>query len=128
MKIVIAIDSFKGSLSSYEAAQAVQIGIKEAVGELAECTIIPVADGGEGTINALSQALGGKLLPVSVSDPLGRKIIAHYLLASDCQSKNYKTGNLAVIEMAQASGITVSRYVGKILPAYWHSNYRSPPD
>jgi glycerate kinase len=107
MKVVIAIDSFKGSLSSHEAAQAVEIGIKEAVGELAECTIIPVADGGEGTIDVLFQALAGKLLPVSVSDPLGRRIVAHYLLASDSQINSSKTGNLAVIEMARASGITL---------------------
>lgn len=107
MKVIIAIDSFKGSLSSYEAAQAVEIGIKEAVGELAKCKIISVADGGEGTIDALSQALADQLFPVSVSDPLGRKIVAHYLLISDGQSKSFKTGNLAVIEMAQASGITL---------------------
>lgn len=94
MKIVIASDSFKGSLSSTEVAQAATRGIK-AVYPDCEIVAVNVADGGEGTVEAVVEALGGEIVTVTVSDPLGRSIIARYGIASDN----------AIIEMAAASGL-----------------------
>ncbi|WP_221253801.1 glycerate kinase [Campylobacter sp. 19-13652] len=91
MKVVVAIDSFKGSLSSLEAGEAV----KEGIGDLAEVAVVPIADGGEGTVEALRDALGGKSVSVVVSDPLGRKISASYAMAFD----------RAIFEMAASSGL-----------------------
>ena len=102
MKVIIAIDTFKGSLSSLEAAEAVQQGILEAAAELnlfdIDCQYLAIADGGEGTIAALEQTLNGKRISIPVQDPLGRKIPAQYLQCQD---------NVAIIEMAQASGLTL---------------------
>jgi glycerate kinase len=97
MKIVIAIDSFKGSISSIEAGTAVSKGIYRVFPD-AEISIYPLADGGEGTVNALVNGLGGTFRNVFVSDPLGRGISAEYGILPD------KT---AVIEMASAAGITL---------------------
>ena len=97
MKIVIAIDSFKGSISSIEAGTAVSKGIYRVFPD-AEISIYPLADGGEGTVNALVNGLGGTFRNVFVSDPLGREISAEYGILPD------KT---AVIEMASAAGITL---------------------
>lgn len=97
MKIVIAIDSFKGSLSSVEAGKAAAEGIKRVFPD-SETLIKPVADGGEGTTETLVLGLNGRFREVNVSDPLGRKIIAKYGILSD---------NTAVIEMAAASGLTL---------------------
>ena len=94
MKIVIASDSFKGSLSSIEVAQAATRGIKAVY---PDCHVIAVnvADGGEGTVEAVVNALGGEIVTTTVSDPLGRPIQARYGIA----------GNKAIIEMAAASGL-----------------------
>ncbi len=97
MKIVIAIDSFKGSISSIEAGTAVSNGIYHVFPD-AEISIYPLADGDEGTSNALVNGLGGTFRSVSVSDPLSREISAEYGILPD------KT---AVIEMASAAGITL---------------------
>ena len=97
MKIVIAIDSFKGSISSIEAGTAVSKGIYRVFPD-AEISIYPLADGGEGTVNALVNGLGGTFRNVFVSDPLGREISAEYGILPD------KT---AVIEMASSAGITL---------------------
>ena len=94
MKIVIASDSFKGSLSSIEVAQAATRGIK-AVYPNCEIVAVNVADGGEGTVEAVVEALGGKIVHCRVSDPLGRPIEARYGIA----------GEKAIIEMAAASGL-----------------------
>ena len=97
-KIVIAIDSFKGSLSTYQAGMAV----KEAFLKLypdSEAYISPVADGGEGTVDAIVSALKGKMVKTIVSDPLGRKIEASYGLIPNTDT--------AVIEMSAAAGITL---------------------
>ena len=94
MKIVIASDSFKGSLSSIEVAQAATRGIK-AVYPDCEVIAVNVADGGEGTVEAVVEALGGEIVTTTVSDPLGRPIQARYGIA----------GNKAIIEMAAASGL-----------------------
>ncbi|MBQ6946565.1 MAG: glycerate kinase [Clostridia bacterium] len=96
MKVVVAIDSFKGSLSSCEAGEAAKRGIQKAISD-AEVTVYSVADGGEGTREALMNAINGRIRSVIVSDPLGRRIDASYGISSD--------GNTAVIEMAAAAGL-----------------------
>lgn len=94
MKIVIASDSFKGSLTSVEVAQAATRGIK-AVYPDCDVVAVNVADGGEGTVEAVVDALGGQIIHTTVSDPLGRPIQARYGIA----------GKKAIIEMASASGL-----------------------
>ena len=96
MKIVVAIDSFKDCLTSKEANQAAADGIM-AVCPDAEIVQVPVSDGGEGFIEAFYAAIGGKFVEVAVKDPLMRPILAKYLLK----------GKTAVIETAQASGLTL---------------------
>lgn len=101
MKIVIAMDSFKGSMTSMEAGVAAGEGVRKAFPE-AEIIIRPLADGGEGTMEALLEGLGGEMIPVRVSDPIGRKITAKYAMLTG------RTGEkTAVIEMAQAAGLTL---------------------
>ena len=97
MKVVIAIDSFKGSLSSVRAGNAAAEGIKRVFTD-AETIVLPVADGGEGTAEALVSGLNGKFRSISVLDPLGRSINAAYGILPD---------GTAVIEMAAASGLTL---------------------
>lgn len=94
MKIVVASDSFKGSLSSTEVAMAATRGIK-AVYPDCEVVSVNVADGGEGTVDAIVEALHGEIVATTVSDPLGRPIQARYGIA----------GATAIIEMAAASGL-----------------------
>lgn len=99
MKIVIAIDSFKGSLTSSEAGMAAAEGIKRAYPE-AECEVLSVADGGEGTVDALMSALDGEAVTAEVSDPFGRRIKCQYGITSD---------GTALMEMSAAAGITLLR-------------------
>ena len=80
MKVVIAIDSLKGSLSSLEAGAAVREGIRRA-DPSCEVAIRPLADGGEGTVEALTLGMGGKLREVSVKGPLGESTLAVYGLS-----------------------------------------------
>jgi glycerate kinase len=94
MRILIATNSFKGTLTAAEAAAAAARGIKKAL-PAAELELLPVADGGDGLLQALRPALGGRLLRASVEGPLGSKVRAGWLLA----------GRTAVIEMAEASGL-----------------------
>lgn len=96
MKVVIAIDSFKGCLTSKEANEAAAEGIRWAYPD-AEIVEVPVSDGGEGYMEAFHAAIGGRLEEVTVRDPLMRPVMAKYLLHND----------LAVIEIAQASGLTL---------------------
>lgn len=98
MKILVAIDSLKGSLSSLEAGAAIEQGIKR-VYKTADVTVKPLADGGEGTVEALVSGMGGKLITVNVTDALGEKVDAVYGMV---ESKK-----LAVMEMAAAAGITL---------------------
>ena len=77
MKIVIAADSFKGSLSSADAGHAAASGILRVFPD-AEITVYPVADGGEGTVDALISGSGGAYRRVAVSDPLGIPVQAQY--------------------------------------------------
>lgn len=95
MKIVIAIDSFKGSSTTAEAAEAVERGIKKVFCN-AEIIKIPVADGGEGTVNTLVLGMNGIFKEVEVIGPMGEKINAKYGILD---------GDLAIIEMAAASGL-----------------------
>ena len=98
MNIVIAIDSLKGSLTSLEAGKAIETGIKRVYSE-AVTKVLPLADGGEGTVEALTLGMGGKLQSVEVTGPLGNKIRAQYGILSD--------GKTAIVEMAAAAGITL---------------------
>jgi glycerate kinase len=92
--VLVAPDSFKGSFSAPEVAAALARGLRAGGREALE---LPVADGGEGTMDALQRALGGELRPARVSDPLGRPIDAEFLLLPD--------GRSAVVETAMASGL-----------------------
>ncbi|MCK5767306.1 MAG: glycerate kinase, partial [Candidatus Atribacteria bacterium] len=98
MKIVIAPDSFKGSLTATEVADAIEMGIKEIFPE-AEMIKIPMADGGDGTVQCLVNATGGEILKEKVMGPLGKDVLAHYGILGDKKT--------AVIEMAEASGLTL---------------------
>ena len=95
MNILIALDAFKGSLTSMEAGHACAVGIRRVYPDAA-VTVRPLADGGEGTAEALVSGLNGSYRTVSVSDPLGRTICARYGILPD---------QTAVIEMAAASGL-----------------------
>lgn len=98
MKVVVAIDSFKGSLSSIEAGQAVKAGVLAAHPN-ANVIIKPLADGGEGTTDAFIEGLGGQRIDLTVTGPMGSPVSCYYgYLEKD------KT---AIIEMASASGITL---------------------
>ena len=98
MKIVIASDSFKGSLASIEVARSVEMGILD-VFPSCDVVKVAVADGGEGTMDALCQSLGGRFIRIPVQDPIGRTIFASYVILED--------GNTAVLEMSSASGLTL---------------------
>ncbi len=98
MKVVIAIDSFKGSLSSLQAGNAVKDSIHRLKND-AKVLIKPLADGGEGTVEALAQASGSEIIKLSVSGPLLRPVTAEYCILKDSDT--------AVIEMASAAGITL---------------------
>ena len=95
-KVVVAIDSFKGCMSSVEANRAAAEGVRCACPD-AEIVQVPVSDGGEGFLEAFHVAIGGELIAVTVNDPLMREVTARYLLKDE----------MAVIEMAQASGLTL---------------------
>lgn len=94
----MAIDSFKGSLSSIEAAEAAVVGIRRVYPD-AECIISPIADGGEGTSEALTTALGGEACTAVVSGPMGAPVSAKYGYIAATKT--------AIIEMSAAAGITL---------------------
>lgn len=96
MKVVIAPDSFKESLSAREAAEAIQAGL-EKVWPNGHFVKVPMADGGEGTVKALVDATGGQVIEKEVTGPLGRPVRAFYGMLGD--------GETAVIEMAAAAGL-----------------------
>ena len=95
MKVLIAPDSYKGCLSAIEVAEAIERGVLAAVPD-AQVDKVPMADGGEGTVDALLVAIGGKKVPVRVLDPLGREVESFYGVTTD---------GVALIEMAAASGL-----------------------
>lgn len=98
MKVVVAMDSFKGSLGSYEAGLAVKEGIQRACRD-ADVVVKPLADGGEGTVKSLIEGLGGRCVTAEVTGPVGQRIAAKYGILAD--------GRTAVMEMAEAAGITL---------------------
>lgn len=97
-RVIVAIDSFKGCLTSKEANQAAAAGILQRMPD-ALVVQIPVSDGGEGWLDAFREAVGGEFVDVTVRDPLMRPIAAQYLVS----------GDMAVIEVARASGLTLLR-------------------
>ena len=98
MKIVIAPDSFKGSLTALQVAEAMEVGLRRVFPD-ATIEKVPMADGGEGTVQSLVDATSGEILTAQVMDPLGNTIDAQYGVLGD--------GVTAVIEMAEASGLTL---------------------
>ncbi|WP_252314973.1 glycerate kinase [Sinobaca sp. H24] len=97
MKIVIAPDSFKESMTALEAAESMKKGWKDIFGEEASVDVIPMADGGEGTTTSLAEALEASMHQIEVTSPNGEKVTAEYAVSKD--------GRTAVLEMAEASGI-----------------------
>ncbi len=100
MKILIASDSFKNSLSALKVGASLKEGLLRAMPK-AKVKIVPMADGGEGTVESVIDATGGRRVKVKVHDPLMRKIEAEFGVSGD--------GDTAVIEMAAASGIELIR-------------------
>jgi len=98
MKIIVAPDSFKESLKAKEVALAIEKGIKKVFPE-AEVIKVPLADGGEGTVEAFLEARKGKIIKKKVTSPLGKKIDAYFGILEDELT--------AVVEMAQASGLSL---------------------
>lgn len=98
MKIVIAPQGFKGSLTALQIARSIEIGVKKVFPD-AETVLVPAADGGDGTLQALVDSSGGTIESATVSDPLGRPIEATWGAMGD--------GETAVIEMASASGLAL---------------------
>lgn len=98
MRVVVAIDSFKGSLSSREAGEAVKTAVLRAQPN-ATVTVCPLADGGEGTVEALYEGMNGRMVETVVTGPLGAPVTARYAILAD--------GITAVVEMAAAAGITL---------------------
>ncbi|MEG0414116.1 MAG: glycerate kinase, partial [Comamonas sp.] len=98
MKIVIAPDSYKESLSALEVATQIELGFKEIFPD-ADYVKVPMADGGEGTVQAMIEATQGRRVEVDVTDPLGQRIRSFYALTGD--------GCTAMIEMAAASGLAL---------------------
>lgn len=96
MKIILAPDSFKGNLTSLQVATAFEKGIKRVLPD-AECVKLPMADGGEGTVQSLVDATGGRFIRKRVTGPAGNPVVARYGLLTG--------GETAVIEMAEASGL-----------------------
>lgn len=107
--IILAIDSFKGCLSSAELGKAAAEGVR-AVFPACQTTILPVADGGEGTVDALTQATGGEIVKATVHGPLGQPVEARYGIAADRRT--------AILEMASASGLALIPYnIGNVMEA-----------
>ena len=97
LTVVAAPDSFKGSLSAREVADAMAVGVRRALGASAAVTALPMADGGEGTLDALLDAWAGTEATAQVTDALGRPCSARYGLSADSRT--------AVIEAAEANGL-----------------------
>jgi len=109
LTIVIAPDSFKGSLTAQQVARAIAKGVRRILPS-ANIVSVPMADGGEGTVQAFVQATGGRLQSCSVTGPLGEPLDAEYGILGNRST--------AVIEMAAASGLP-------LIPAHRHDPFRS---
>jgi glycerate kinase len=106
MRIVVAPDSFKGSATGLQAARAIEAGLRRADKDV-EADLVPMADGGEGTVEAVTGILGGEIVEVEARDPLDRPVVCLYGWVPDRR--------LAVVEMAAASGLP--RMGGRLDPA-----------
>ncbi len=127
MKIIIAPQAFKGSLQAHEAAETMAEGVKSAIKDC-EITLLPVADGGEGTVKAMVAATGGRLSTTEVNGPLDARVNATWGILGD--------GKTAVIEMAAASGLNLvpknalnpteasTRGTGELIRAVLEKGYR----
>ena len=100
MKVVIAPQTFKGSISALEAARAMGEGVRRVVPE-AETVLVPVADGGDGTLETLVEGSAGEIATVEVTGPLGERVVAPWGKMGD--------GRTAVVEMARTSGLVLVR-------------------
>ncbi|MBM3945126.1 MAG: glycerate kinase, partial [SAR202 cluster bacterium] len=98
MKVVIAPQEFKGSISALDAARAMEAGVKRVVPD-AETVLAPVADGGDGTLRTLVETSGGQVRTAAVTGPLGEQVEAQWGAMGD--------GKTAVIEMARTSGLVL---------------------
>ena len=98
MNILISIDSFKGSMTSMQAGEAAKKGILKAVPDT-DVLVCPLADGGEGTTDALTEGMGGERIELEVTGPLGDKVCCYYGIL--------KENKTAVMEMASAAGLTL---------------------
>ena len=98
MKVVVAVDSFKGSMSSREAGNAVKEGVLRVYPD-AEVVVRALADGGEGTVEALMEGLGGEKVNITVTGPNNEKIESYY--------GYIKEKNMAVIETAAVAGLVL---------------------
>jgi|GEM_PF-1968376 len=116
MKAVVAIDSLKGSLSSLEAGDAIREGILKADSK-ANVVVRPLADGGEGTVEALTLGMGGTMQRVDVTGPLGETVSAEYGILHD--------GHTAVLEMSQAAGILPYTWSSYRRAHRWRRSYRN---
>ena len=128
MKVVVAIDSLKGSLSSIEAGNAIKLGILNSCND-AKVKVKPLADGGEGTVDALVEGMNGEYKTIDVMGPIGERVKATYGIL--------KEKNTVIIEMAQASGLplvpvekrnplnTTTYGVGEIIKEAVENGYRN---
>jgi glycerate 2-kinase len=98
MNVVIAIDSFKGSMTSMQAGQSAAAGIRRVYKD-ADVLVRPLADGGEGTVDALVSGCGGRMTKVQVTGPAGKPVVCSYGILDESQT--------AIIEMSGAAGITL---------------------
>ncbi|MDE2838641.1 MAG: glycerate kinase [Chloroflexota bacterium] len=98
MKVVVAPQSFKGSISALDAARAMREGVLRTIPD-AQTVLVPVADGGDGTLETLVEATGGDIRPTTVTGPTGRPVSAEWGALGD--------GQTAVIEMARTSGLAL---------------------
>ena len=98
MKVVIAPQSFKGSISALDAARAMEEGVRRVVSDV-ETVLVPVADGGDGTLETLVEATGGDIRSATVTGPIGKAVTAEWGALGD--------GETAMIEMARTSGLAL---------------------
>ena len=98
MKVVIAPQSFKGSISALDAAKAMEEGVRRVVSD-AETVLVPVADGGDGTLETLVEATNGEIRSATVTGPIGKPVMAEWGALGD--------GETAMIEMARTSGLAL---------------------
>lgn len=118
MKFVIAPDSFKGCMTAKQACAAIRDGLLRVFPD-AEYVMVPMADGGEGTVRSLVDATHGRICSAQVLDPLQRETVAEYGILGNAND----SGLTAIIEMSAASGIQfVDEHTRNPLVAttYWH--------